>query len=80
MLEEKAGIDEKFIIYAHGSTKSASCSVCGAIDSGVEVNKALDSGVVRYCYKCSLRDKKSPVKPNVVFFGEKMPTDFKKAA
>ena len=44
------------------------------------MNKALDAGIVRYCDRCKHQGKQSPVKPAVVFFGEAMPTDFKKAA
>ena len=57
MLENKAGIDDKYMVYAHGHLNSAACSVCKAVDSAAEVNRALDAGTVRYCFKCKLQGK-----------------------
>ena len=76
-LETKTGMDCSDVIWAHGSTAKAHCSVCDAPDCAIETEKALSKGIVRYCELCSRQNKKSPVKPKVVFFGEKMPDDFK---
>ena len=70
-------MDISDVVWAHGSTTKAHCSVCYAPDCPIETNKALDVGVVRYCDHCRQQSKQSPIKPNVVFFGEKMPEDFK---
>ena len=80
MLEEKAGIDDRDVIYAHGSAKSAYCSVCRVADSPDETIEALKNGTVRYCSECEADGIKSPVKPGVVFFGEAMPNEFLEAS
>ena len=51
-LETKTGMDLSDVIWAHGSTTKAHCSVCYATDCPIETNKALDAGVVRYCDHC----------------------------
>ena len=71
-------MDTSDVVWAHGSTLEAHCSVCYTNDCPIETNRALDNGIVRYCNSCELQNKKSPVKPNVVFFGEKMPERFKR--
>ena len=76
MLEERAGIEDRYMVYAHGTTREAYCSVCREPHDWREVRKALDKGEVIYC-NC---EKRGPLKPAAVFFGESMPKSFKEAA
>lgn len=76
-LESKTGMDISDVIWAHGNTLAAHCSVCYEPNCPDATNEALDSGIVRYCDACDKKGLKSPVKPKVIFFGEKMPADFK---
>jgi len=71
-------MDISDVVWAHGSTIQAHCSVCYASMCPKETNRALDIGIVKYCHVCSEKGLQSPVKPDVVFFGEKMPEVYKK--
>ena len=76
-LETKTGMDCSDVVWAHGSTTKAHCSVCDIDDCPIATHDAMCEGVVRYCQSCAAKGQKSPVKPRVVFFGEKMPLEFK---
>ena len=70
-LELKAGLPRSKLVQAHGHFNSCHCTECGHesdIDSFMEHLKA------KRVFKCSLCD--GVVKPDVVFFGEKLPEAF----
>ncbi len=83
-LEYKAGVSPHNIIAAHGHTRSAHCPL---LDCGKEVpidvyrgkqplhTAAAKEKKVLRCEKCD-----SPVKPDVVFFGQSLPEIFLKKA
>lgn len=71
-LEIDAGIPSKFLIQAHGHMRSAHCAICQT-----EVNLAIFNRYVRReevlrCKYC----ENGVVKPDIVFFGEKLPMLF----
>jgi NAD-dependent deacetylase sirtuin 2 len=72
-LEEMAGINPDLIVQAHGSFKTAKC-ILGC--ETMEFSKMKDyivNSKVPYCKKC-----KRPIKPEITFFGERLPERFKK--
>lgn len=72
-LEEKAGIDMKQVVQAHGANRGAVCSVCRAPYDQERMQQAVRDQKIFYCEADSCKGKKSPVKPNIVFFGEQLP-------
>jgi NAD-dependent histone deacetylase SIR2 len=76
-LELKAKIPQDKIVFAHGNSNEAHCSVCRQeIDIDL-INKHIYEGKILYCSdeKC-----KAPCKPKIVFYGEQLPSDFFKKA
>jgi NAD-dependent SIR2 family protein deacetylase len=70
-LEDKAKIPSDKIIFAHGTFSHAHCPKCKKeIDINV-MNEYIQKGEILYCEEC-----KVPCKPNVVFYGENLPTIF----
>lgn len=70
-LEGLAGVSDDKLIECHGHFRSASCTSCR---TAVDINSCRDTylkGDVHRCPKCG-----SPVKPDVVFFGEALPSIF----
>lgn len=72
-LESLAGISDNKLIECHGHFRSASCISCKSKTS-IDIKSCRDAymqGQVYSCEKCS-----SPVKPDVVFFGDALPDIF----
>ncbi len=73
-LEEKTGLSKDLLCQAHGSIKGAYCSKCGFEASPDEFKACVQRGEV---YRCQSGTKCTyPVKPRIIFFGEKLPDDF----
>ncbi|KAI8843283.1 DHS-like NAD/FAD-binding domain-containing protein, partial [Chytriomyces cf. hyalinus JEL632] len=76
-LERVAGIDENFIVEAHGSFGSASCVGhyepldCGRKFSQEWVKEKVFANTIPRCPDCA-----GLVKPDITFFGEKLPKRF----
>ena len=66
-LEEKAGIPEDKLSQAHGSIKGAACAKprCKKEMDPLEFQRAVKAEKIYRCTDCQ-----SPVKPQIVFFGE----------
>ncbi|CAG8712482.1 12783_t:CDS:2 [Funneliformis caledonium] len=81
-LEQAAGI--KNVLQCHGSFATASCIVCGYKVDGNEIKDDILNQRVPYCPKCVTTDDEdndigesvSIMKPDIVFFGEKLPPEF----
>lgn len=71
-LEAIAGVDPKQLVECHGHFRSASCIKCGAVhDADICKRSMIELGEAPKCKACD-----NLVKPDVVFFGEVMPTRF----
>ena len=68
MLERMAGIPQDNICECHGTLASASCGKCKRDCDGYQTIRSIRRGERPVCEKCS-----GPLKPDIVFFGEKMP-------
>jgi NAD-dependent protein deacetylase/lipoamidase len=68
MLHVKAGSER--VIEVHGSIRTSSCQSCGAEFALAEVEGLFDEQGAARCSSCA-----GPVKPDVVLFGELLPTD-----
>jgi len=76
-LEEKAGLPEKYLIYAHGTYKTAHCV-------GNELGRGCGKEYSQEWFKDKMVKMKKPicpvcrgyVKPDIVFFGEELPISF----
>lgn len=70
-LHQEAGVGEEDVVEVHGSTRRTRCIACGAkapIDQALE---AVDAGELPpSCRSCG-----GVVKPDVVLFGEQLPTE-----
>jgi NAD-dependent SIR2 family protein deacetylase len=73
-LEKKAGVSGSKLIQAHGHLDSAHCISCSKEADIDKVNSALKSGTALYC-SCG-----SPIKPDIIFFGEQLPPEFMTAS
>ncbi|CAB4384693.1 SIR2-domain-containing protein [Rhizophagus irregularis] len=80
-LEQVAGIEN--VLQCHGSFATASCIVCGYKVDGNEIKDDILNQRVPYCPKCTNDDEgddigesASIMKPDIVFFGEKLPPEF----
>lgn len=71
-LHNKTGLPEDKVVAAHGTGDKAHCAVCKAPYPNDPFIAALKQGTVIYCSHCS-----GPIKPQVVFFNEGLPEDFK---
>jgi NAD-dependent deacetylase len=68
LLHERAGSHE--VVEVHGSIRTSSCPQCGATYPLAEVLELLDGTAAPACKRCG-----AIVKPDVVFFGELLPTE-----
>lgn len=74
MLDVLAGVSEEKMIECHGHFRTAGCTMCSRTFDGKE------------CKRIIVEEKKAPkckhcggyVKPDIVFFGESLPTRFHK--
>lgn len=69
-LEKKAGLSEKKLVQAHGNSDTAHCVDCGSEYDPWKLRKSIENGEIAYC-ECG-----GTVKPDIVFFGEKLPWEF----
>ncbi|KAM0750259.1 NAD-dependent deacetylase sirtuin-2 [Meredithblackwellia eburnea MCA 4105] len=76
-LERLAGLEDQYVIEAHGSFASAECLNCHKDYTKEEIKPEIEEGKVVYCKekKCS-GVKGALVKPKIVFFGEGLPARF----
>nr|XP_045594599.1 NAD-dependent protein deacetylase sirtuin-3-like isoform X1 [Procambarus clarkii] len=72
-LERLAGIPDAKLMEAHGTFASASCTLCGKMHSADKVKKAIIEGDIPMCEATKCKGK---VKPDIVFFGEDLPSSF----
>ncbi|KAK4548922.1 hypothetical protein LTR36_008695 [Oleoguttula mirabilis] len=70
-LEREAGVDDDKIIEAHGSFARQSCIDCNQPYPEEEIKRHIENKEIPRCHHC-----KGLVKPEIVFFGEKMPATF----
>lgn len=70
-LERLAGVDESYIVEAHGSFAANHCIDCNKEVSVADVKKAVFAKEIPECSEC-----KGYVKPDIVFFGEGLPARF----
>lgn len=81
-LERQAGINK--VIECHGSFVKASCTSCNFTVDGMYIKPDVISGKIPLCPVCHAResgpeDGLGIMKPNIVFFREKLPKEFDKA-
>ncbi|KAF9949357.1 NAD-dependent protein deacetylase sirtuin-2 [Mortierella alpina] len=72
-LERLAGLNEDFLVEAHGSFTNAKCIQCEMTSDSTWVKKHIMDGDIPYCQRCS-----GLVKPGITFFGEGLPLRFTK--
>ena len=70
-LEKKAKIPDNKLIFAHGNFYTGHCAKCNKSIDIKKINEGIKKGKIYYCPDC-----KGPCKPNVVFYGEKLPSRF----
>jgi len=75
-LEQKAGITK--MVQCHGSFAYASCIRCGYKVPGNYIEEAIFKKEVPPCPVCPKDLDDAVLKPNIVFFGEKLPDEFGK--
>jgi len=69
-LEVEAGVDPKYLVEAHGHSRTAHCIVCKKEACIKEYFEHVDKQMI---YKCEC---KGLIKPDIVFFGEDLPVRF----
>ena len=74
MLEYAAGVSEDICVLCHGSFAAATCLECGHKVPGSRIRPDIAEQRVPRCTKCL--SKTSVVKPDIVFFGEELPTRY----
>ncbi|EGG21466.1 6-phosphogluconate dehydrogenase [Cavenderia fasciculata] len=70
-LERVAKIDENYLVEAHGTFASAKCIKCKKVHSCEYVKDIVFADEIPTCQDCS-----AVVKPDIVFFGESLPSRF----
>ncbi|CDW54928.1 NAD dependent deacetylase sirtuin 1 [Trichuris trichiura] len=73
-LESAAGIER--VVYCHGSFTTASCITCKFKVDIEKIKPDILEGRIPICPQCGTQAKKSIMKPDVVFFGEDLPSAF----
>ncbi len=74
-LSAAAGVSDALLVEAHGSYRSAHCTRCGVVADVELVKQAVFGGSepsVPHCPACT----RGVLKPNCIFFGEKLPVRF----
>eukprot|EP00826_Nyctotherus_ovalis_P002602 TRINITY_DN10524_c0_g5_i5.p1 TRINITY_DN10524_c0_g5~~TRINITY_DN10524_c0_g5_i5.p1 ORF type:complete len:403 (-),score=69.07 TRINITY_DN10524_c0_g5_i5:4-1212(-) len=69
-LELEAGVKKENLIQVHGSLNSGRCCRCKAEVPSAELMEAMKAGIPKLCNSC-----KSPCRPDIVFFGERLPKE-----
>eukprot|EP00823_Brevimastigomonas_motovehiculus_P003651 TRINITY_DN2263_c0_g1_i1.p1 TRINITY_DN2263_c0_g1~~TRINITY_DN2263_c0_g1_i1.p1 ORF type:complete len:461 (+),score=135.96 TRINITY_DN2263_c0_g1_i1:114-1496(+) len=72
-LEFLAGLDKDLVVQAHGGFETSSCVKCHAKCDTKEVKESIMNGKDPICPK---KDCGGYVKPDIVFFGENLPSRF----
>ena len=70
-LESQLNIEKEKIIFAHGNLFEASCPKCGEKINFSNYLEHVMNSKIKYCDKCG-----SPVKSDVVFYGESLTDEF----
>ena len=70
-LELKAKIPNEKLIFSHGNFYTGNCAKCVKEIDIQKINEGIEKGEVYYCPTCG-----GPCKPNIVFYGEKLPFRF----
>lgn len=70
-LEREAGVPGSKIVEAHGSFARQSCIECKTAYPSDEIRQHIDARTIPRCHDCS-----GLVKPEIVFFGEALPSAF----
>ena len=77
-LDKMAGISEEKLIQVHGTFESNHCSVCNESANHDLVIKAMQNGEPLQCPRCTISGKTSWIKPDITFYGERLPERFYK--
>ena len=72
-LEREAGVPDESIIEAHGSFARQSCIDCNTPYPQDKLKKHIEAKTIPHCHKSSCNGL---VKPEIVFFGEQLPSAF----
>lgn len=72
-LELDAGVPLEKLCQAHGHLRTAHCIKCHQEYDANKMMECIQKGEI---YKCDAENCKGLIKPDVVFFGEKLPVDF----
>lgn len=77
-LEKRAGVSEQRTVLCHGSFLTATCTsrACKRRVKGTSIAPQVAAGLVPRCIKCQKNsddDSGGVLKPDIVFFGEKLP-------
>jgi len=70
-LERKAGVRGDILVEAHGSFANSHCIECGEQYPNAEMKSKVFASEIAKCIKCN-----GLVKPDITFFGERLPTRF----
>ncbi|KAL1956591.1 hypothetical protein VTO42DRAFT_7002 [Malbranchea cinnamomea] len=70
-LEREAGLPSEMIVEAHGSFATQSCIDCKAAYPTDRMKEKINANEIPLCLECM-----GLVKPDIVFFGEALPSDF----
>lgn len=70
-LESQLNIEKEKIVFAHGNLFEASCPKCGEKIDFSNYLEYVMNNKIKYCEKCG-----SPVKSNVIFYGESLSDEF----
>ncbi|KAJ8417099.1 hypothetical protein AAFF_G00283260 [Aldrovandia affinis] len=70
-LERIAGVPPSKLVEAHGTFTTAACTVCRTEYPGEALRADIMASTVPKCPTC-----KGVIKPNIVFFGEELPSNF----
>lgn len=73
-LELVVGIPAKKLVQAHGHMQSSRCCRCKKTVSIEQFFASVQNGEVLYCVHC--KDPEGIIKPDIIFFGEKLPRSF----
>ncbi|KAF2073897.1 hypothetical protein CYY_004785 [Polysphondylium violaceum] len=73
-LEHVVGIDQEKLVNCHGSFKSATCITCKQSVDGEHIRGSIMNTEIPICKICN--DGTSFMKPDIVFFGENLPSRF----
>lgn len=75
-LELDAGLDPSYLVQAHGHMRSCRCCICHTSCSMDVFHEHLQTKKV---LRCSVETCTGVVKPDVIFFGESLPEEFRRS-